>query len=156
MSCKTKHQRRVAKFMKLAGQEVPKTPTIPDAKTRELRAMLILEEALETVAALGFGACVHWEQHSDETPKHDITLDELAKPDIVEVVDGCCDISVVTMGTLLSFGVSDRKFLEEVDRSNMRKFGPGSYRREDGKWMKPPLWEAPDILTLLKEQGYNG
>jgi len=39
--------------MQQAGQETPSKPTIPDEATRLLRARLILEEALETISALG-------------------------------------------------------------------------------------------------------
>jgi predicted HAD superfamily Cof-like phosphohydrolase len=68
----------------------------------------------------------------------------------VEVVDGCADISVVTIGTLIAFGVDDETVLEEVDASNLRKFEPGSYRREDGKWIKPPSWTPPDIEGAIE------
>jgi len=70
--------------------------------------------------------------------------------DVEGVVDGCADISVVTIGTLIAFGVDDEPVLEEVDSANLRKFGPGGYRREDGKWMKPPDWTAPDIGGAIK------
>ncbi|RME85522.1 MAG: hypothetical protein D6785_04320, partial [Planctomycetota bacterium] len=51
---KSPHQKRVEEFMRLAGQEIPEVPTLPDEKTRLLRSKLILEEALETIHALGF------------------------------------------------------------------------------------------------------
>lgn len=141
----TPHYQRVKDFMQKVGQDTPEGAVIPDAKIRILRAKLILEEALETVEALG--VTVH---HSG----HQITEEglEYAAPnpvDLKEVVDGCADISVVTIGTLIAFGVDDEPVLEEVDASNLRKFGPGSYRREDGKWMKPPNWTPPDIMAAV-------
>ena len=51
---KTNHQLRIESFMKLAGQELPQSPVVPDIKIRQLRAALILEEAFETIDALGF------------------------------------------------------------------------------------------------------
>ena len=71
------------------------------------------------------------------------------KVDVEGVVDGCADISVVTIGTLIAFGVDDEPVLEEVDSANLRKFAPGSYRRDDGKWMKPPNWTAPNIMGAV-------
>ncbi|MCB0720247.1 MAG: hypothetical protein KDD65_17500 [Bacteroidetes bacterium] len=148
----TPHFKRVREFMQKAGQETPSAVTIPDADTRVLRAKLILEEALETVTALG--VTVRLSDGSDGTLGRGSVLDFEAtdEPDLEEIVDGCADISVVTVGTLIAFGVDDEPILEEVDRANLRKFAEGSYRREDGKWMKPPGWTKPDILGVIEAQ----
>jgi len=39
-----------------------------------------------------------------------------------------------------------------VDENNLTKFGPGSYKREDGKWMKPPDFVGPDLSYLTEPQ----
>lgn len=141
------HQQRIDAFMRLAGQETPLTPTIPLLAVRQLRANLILEEAIETIKGLGFNV---------EATSRGGKLEclEAFVPDIVEVVDGCADVSVVTIGTLSAFGVSATPILEVVDGANLDKFGPGSYRRADGKWIKPPDFKPADILALLRAQGY--
>lgn len=133
---KSAHQDRVEEFMRLAGQDVPSKPTIPDAETRLLRAKLIFEEAIETIEALGF-AVIH---QGGET-----TFDDVYGPNMVEVADGCADIKVVTTGTLSAFGLPDVELQKMIDEANLRKFGPGGHRRDDGKWIKPPDWKAPDI-----------
>ena len=127
-----------------------------DERTRLLRAKLILEEAIETIRAMG----VEVRLRSADGQAGVVTVDphELAfaisdEADLEGVVDGCADISVVTIGTLIAFGVDDEPILEEVDRANLRKFGPGSYERDDGKWIKPPDWTPPDILGVLERQG---
>lgn len=148
---KTIHQARVAKFMQLAGQELPTSPMIPDANTRLLRARLILEEAFETVRALGFQPMVERYKIDADT----VELDPIP-PDLIQIADGCADISVVTVGTLLACGIQDEPLLAAVDRSNLEKFAPGATRRADGKWLKPPDWKAPDIASVLKEQGWEG
>jgi len=146
---KTEHQTRVEAFMKLAGQAVPTCPIIPSLEVRWLRANLILEEALETIEGLGFSLRM-------KPFDNEFELQETLTPDIVEVVDGCADISVVTTGTLSAFGVADIPILETVDAANLRKFEPGSYRREsDGKWMKPPGFLPPDIMQELVKQGFK-
>jgi predicted HAD superfamily Cof-like phosphohydrolase len=71
---------------------------------------------------------------------------------MVEIVDGCADVIVVTTGTLSACGVADSAVQNEVDQANLRKFGPGSYKREDGKWMKPPDFRPPDIEAVLAAQ----
>jgi predicted HAD superfamily Cof-like phosphohydrolase len=144
----TPHYERVKDFMQRVGQPTPERLTIPDERTRVLRAKLILEEALETVRALG----VHVRTGGDDGVVLDdetMIFEAGGEVDLIEVVDGCADISVVTIGTLISIGVDDEPVLEEVDSSNLRKFEPGSYRREDGKWMKPPGWTPPDIKAAI-------
>lgn len=47
------------------------------------------------------------------------------------------------------------KILEEVDASNLAKFGPGGRRREDGKWLKPDDWQPPRIQEVLAEVGFE-
>ena len=137
-----------------AGQQTPAQPTTPDASIRILRAKLILEEALETVEALGVDVRA---SHSSGTSVSlvndpDLIFEAISEPDLEGVVDGCADISVVTIGTLIAFGIDDEPILEEVDSANLRKFAKGSYVRDDGKWMKPPDWRPPDILGVVENQ----
>lgn len=136
---KSFHQKRVEKFMGLAQQELPLSPTIPSHEVLRLRAKLILEEALETVQALGFEADVVFHGDFVRPPQN-----------LVGILDGCADLSVVTIGTLSACGVPDIELLELVDANNLAKFGPGGYRRDDGKWIKPPGHKAPDIAGLLE------
>lgn len=143
----TPHYDRIKTFMQQAGQETPARPVEPDENTRILRAKLILEEALETVEALGVKVTFN----EDGQP---IAFEPGGKFNMEEVVDGCADISVVTIGTLIALGVDDEPILEEVDAANLRKFGPGGRRRADGKWLKPPDWTPPDLMARLKAQGY--
>lgn len=142
--------------MQKVGQATPSSPVVPDEKTRLLRAKLILEEAIETIRAMGVG--VRLRDTGGQGGVVTVDPEELSfyidgEVDLEEVVDGCADISVVTIGTLIAFGVDDEPVLEEVDQANLRKFGPGSYEREDGKWIKPPGWTPPDILGVLERQG---
>lgn len=173
------HQRRIEEFMRLAGQDVPDEPKVPDRDTRILRAELILEEALETISALGIGVRVECDVKGQEI-RHKHSLDYTMGPvNMVEVADGCADVSVVTMGTLSAFGIDAEPVLEMVDQHNLQKFstccptcgdegmrstGPSSvhrwcpqckqeysigYRRTDGKWIKPKWLEPPDILGAI-------
>ena len=148
--CKSKHQKSVESFMKQAGQEVPDLPTVPDPETCKLRAKLILEEALETIEALGVKVQVNHNLLENSEKVSPWEFHTVSEPDIAEVLDGCADLSVVTIGTLSAFGMPDLPVLNMVDQSNLEKFEEGSYRREDGKWMKPPTWKAPDFMYLWK------
>lgn len=148
----SKHQERVAEFMRLAGQETPNKPCLPSLKVRELRAKLILEEALETIEALGFSVRIDngTEYDTDVVISDNMYFDESFTPNLEEIIDGCCDISVVTQGTLIACGIPDDPFLEEVDNNNLAKFGSGHSRREDGKLIKPPNHKPPRIKEILK------
>ena len=146
----TPHYNRVKTFMQKVGQDTPEIATIPDEKIRILRAKLILEEALETVDALGVSVEIEGTPLTEEGLRYSAP----GEVDLKEVVDGCADISVVTIGTLISFGIDDEPVLQEVDASNLRKFSEGSYRRDDGKWMKPPGWTPPDIMAAI-DNGYG-
>lgn len=151
---RTEHQQRVYHFMVKAGQETPDTPCIPDEKTRLLRAKLIFEEAMETIQALG----VIIRPKGDPDPVWEYPVfetdykGERLQPNLIEIADGCADLSVVAMGTLIACGIQDKELLEEVDRSNLDKFRGDAHRAEDGKWVKPSDWKAPDIKGVLNRQ----
>lgn len=175
------HQQRVDQFMRRAGQDVPNAPTVPDKEIRLFRAKLILEEALETITrGLGVEVLVHY--HADDEGSEvlsipidensittrpeghrddhgDVSLTAKYQPNVEELVDGCADLSVVTVGTLTAFGIDDRPLLEEVDAANLRKFGPGGYRSDGtdgnpvGKWIKPKDWQPPNIDGAIKASG---
>lgn len=160
----TEHAQRIRAFMEKAGQECPVNPTLPGAEVRLLRARLILEEAFETIEALGVSVAIG--QQPGDFPSNIIPISKWlrsgcklcyeappgAEPNLVEIVDGCCDLSVVTVGCLIACGVSDASVLKEVDENNLAKFGPGGYRDDGGKWIKPADHKPPDIQKVLDEQ----
>lgn len=159
MSDKTKHQKRVEMLMHAAKQALPQQPMLPDIGVRKLRASIILEEALETVRALGFAPMVQIPGNGGrvEAKIGDIEFSpHKHEADLIKIVDGCADVSVVTIGTLSACGVSDKAVLEAVDKNNLGKFGPGHSYREDGKLIKPPGYKPPDFAEVLREQGWKG
>ena len=91
----------------------------------ELRIRLIEEEAAEFAVAARAG-------------------------DVVGAIDALCDLIYVTYGAAVSLGVDLEPFFDEVHRSNMAKVG--GTRRPDGKWMKPPGWQPPDLARILRER----
>lgn len=112
-------QIRVQQWMKAFGQDCPTQPIIPPLEIRKLRAKLILEEALETINALGFRLIcerklttlgltredynsmfqlVSWQM--------DLDLNRLSiiEPNLIDIIDGCEDLKVVIEGTLVACG----------------------------------------------------
>lgn len=144
---KTPHQKRVEQFMKLAKQNVPEKPTLPSDEVCRLRASLILEEALETIDALG---CEVIAERTFQVSKANVAVVNVKQANLEEICDGCADISVVTVGTLSACGVDDKGLLELVDKNNLDKFGEGHSFRPDGKLIKPPDHKPPDIKAYLE------
>jgi len=142
------HQQRVRAFMQGARQECPEKPGLPSLQIRRLRASLILEEALETVQALGFKATVN-------SYRLGHIVDLVPEPtwaDLVGIVDGCCDTIVVTTGTLIACGVTDEAPQLLVDKNNLDKLGPGHSFRPDGKLVKPVGHQKPKLDEEIERQ----
>lgn len=81
-------------------------------------------------------------------------LDELndgyLEGDLVKVADALADCIYVLAGTALAHGIPIDAVLAEVHRSNMTKTAG---TRQDGKLMKGPGYEPPDIAGVLKRAG---
>jgi predicted HAD superfamily Cof-like phosphohydrolase len=115
---------------------------MPDQQQRLLCAKLILEEALETINALGCYVT------TDATGgKLEVGLDP-DEPTLVldDIIDGCCDTMVVTLGTLVACGVPDSPHMQEVLECNLAKFpgGIATVDKKTGKYLKPEGWKGPD------------
>lgn len=111
-----------------------------ELETLALRKELIKEEFNETIEAI------------DNAGVELITEDKIAPATLAKIADGALDLTWVCLGTLHNLGVDPVPIWEEIKRTNMAKFGPGSWRREDGKLMKPPGWTPPDVAGLISKQ----
>lgn len=151
---KSKHQKRVELFHKAAGQTDMPYPSLPPKEILLLRAKLIFEEAMETIEALGCHLVTIGARDDGVILQNcDIEIETgIFEPDLEKIADGCGDLSVVNSGTMLACGIDDTELLEEIDANNLAKFGPGGYRRDDGKWVKPPDHQPPDIKGILDRQ----
>lgn len=126
----------------------------PDLRDNELRAKLILEEAVETAAALGFAvkAAMYYTPQLeafkfDERNKVAEFEKSYGLPDILDAIDGLADLLYVTFGSAVAWGIDLDPFFAEVHRANMDKLaGP---KREDGKQLKPEGWKPPNIEKYL-------
>lgn len=162
------HYDRIREFMvtlsharELASKtyhELPDRVSMPSSEIRVLRAKLIFEEALETIRK-GLGVSVHLKSRNGDAVVEAISDNAgfvaNSKPNLVEIADGCADVSVVTIGTLIACGIPDVLLLALVDDNNLGKFGPGHYIRDDGKLIKAPDHKPPDVAGLLKELAWK-
>lgn len=74
--------------------------------------------------------------------------------DIEKAADGLADLIYVCLGAAVAWGIDLDPIFAEVHRTNMAK--EGGPKRGDGKLLKPPGWQPPDIARLLREQGWTG
>ena len=137
----------VSEFHKTFNAPILETPQIPSTERCNLRVSLMQEELNEIKEAI-------------------------ENNDLVEVVDGLCDLMYVLSGSILEFGLGD-KFVElfnEVQRSNMSKAcdtqqealmtlshykkkdgTEGYYKKINGKWL---VYRASDD-KVLKSINYS-
>jgi len=121
-------QQGVFDFHERYGCELRETPGLPDAQGLLLRMSLIVEEAAEAMTAC-------------------------RNRDMVNICDALCDILYVTYGTAVAIGVDLEPLYAEVQRSNMTKDGGGA--DSGGKIIKGPNFSPPDLVSKLKEQGWE-
>lgn len=138
-------QQAVDDFMRLAGQYSGlDKPGIPDLESRKLRFRLIHEELKEFADASGFRVMLDT----------DISLSG-EEPSVVAAADAIADLLYVVYGTAVAWGINIEEIFIAVHEANMRKFDTG-HAREDGKWIKGPDWQPPDLVRILNEQGWQG
>ena len=132
-------QDKVTEWMSVFGQETPDKPMMPSLEVRKLRAKLILEEALETIEALG----VHVElkqafYHGDNNcSKEKIEIEDVEfyvhanmRASIDKIADGIADSLVVQLGTAVACGIDIKPIFDEVMRSNWSKAWTGHELKE--------------------------
>jgi len=121
----TDEQAMVEEFHKKFDILVHTSPTDASEDTRRLRIRLIQEEFDELKESMMEG-----------------NLAALAKE--------MADLLYVVYGTAVSYGIDMEPVFREVHRSNLSKVG--GYKREDGKWVKPPTYSPAKIEPLLAMQ----
>lgn len=158
------HTQLVAAFNSLAKQPAPANIEIPSADKRILRAKLIFEEAMEVIEALGVDVEVESHLLTDRATYkrsvHDgiVYFKDNENVKVDQVAKECCDLRVVTTGTLVAFGIPDTYVLQNlVDTNNLLKFrtDKDGHLNEYGKWVKPTDHPSPKIKEFLKHYGYN-
>src|SRR3990167_3027699 len=146
-------QAKVEEFITKMGRPLPKRPCAASERLRLLWSRLLLEEGLELISGAGVtvtGAC---DGEYVSIDREDFEAD--GEVDMVEFADGVGDVPYVLIGFASLMGVTVDPILHEVCDNNLLKFGPGHSIREDGKLIKPPNHPRPDILGVLRRQGYQ-
>jgi predicted HAD superfamily Cof-like phosphohydrolase len=116
--------------------------TDPDHALVRLRAKLIVEESIETVAGMLNVGDLDEVKKSIAEACADVDNGEVLF-DIEQVADGLADLIYVCVGAALSFGIPLERVWAEVQRANCAKVG--GPKRADGKQGKPEGWVGPRV-----------
>lgn len=122
-------QYKVRQFMlEVKELDLPRQPAIPSEDIRLLCDSLMGEELEEL-------------------------CDAMRAKDLVGIADGLADLLYVVYYTANAYGLVMQPIFDEVHRSNMTK--KGGAKREDGKQLKSPSYEPPNLEPLIKAQQYR-
>lgn len=127
----------------------------PMAAKIKFRAGLILEECLETLLKGGGLKLIIRGRSEEVTLTQDTDVKWIMAShdqfDPVEWYDGCMDMIVVILGSLVEFGMPDEPGMEMVNQNNLSKLREGATVRGDGKLIKPPDFVKPDFKQLIQD-----
>ena len=118
-------QKMVQEFHNQFDIHIAATPSAPDESTQILRNRLIQEEFEEFQEAM-------------------------ESKDLSAMAKELADLLYVVYGTAVSLGIDMEPVFKEVHRSNMSKVG--GYKREDGKWVKPPTYSPASLDAIISTQ----
>lgn len=147
----TQEQQRVRDWMKAFGQDCPTQPTIPSLEIRKLRAKLILEEALETIKGLGLDVYDEMYDSHLTSANNSFRFEEGVgglQPNLIDIIDGCEDLKVVTEGTLVACGCTPEN-LGEYGESEDLHFNE-VMRANEGK-----LWTEVEVMKAKPNKEYT-
>ena len=139
---------RVREFMEAFGHPVYDEPElIDDTLWEAMRLELIREEFCELLDSLGYEDAANSVRAVYLNPDEDYR----DKRDLVGAADALGDLEYVVNGMALGMGIPLPEVVEEIHRSNMTKLGEDGkpIYREDGKILKGPTYEQPDLNKVL-------
>lgn len=125
----TDEQSMVEEFHRKFDILVQASPTEASEDTKRLRIRLIQEE-------------------------FDELKESMAEGNLAALAKEMADLLYVVYGTAVSYGIDMEPVFREVHRSNLSKVG--GYKREDGKWVKPPTYSPASIEPIIDAQVDGG
>lgn len=157
----------VAKFMTTVKQwdgestlSFPKPKDDTELATYKLRLKLTLEETFEVFEAV-LAPEVYEATFAPIIAKINAEIEALTMDDMeikpIDLLDSFADQDYVNVGWANIMGMDLETAFLEVQRSNMTKLDKDGQPifREDGKLLKSPLYEAPDLVTVYNTTSFK-
>jgi predicted HAD superfamily Cof-like phosphohydrolase len=120
----------IKNLMNLFQQPVRTTPTVRVSEQEaHLRYVLVHEESNELLTAI-------------------------KENNLEKIADGIVDTIVVTLGAACTYGIDVQPIWDEIHKTNLLK-STGPINPVTGKKQKPEGWKPPEVVRLLKEQGWD-
>ena len=140
-------------------EAVPRAGPRPALQVRLSASVASLVEEFH----LAFGLPVSAGPNSDVPPelvrlRQDLIGEEVSElcramdeRDLISIAQELADVAYVLYGTALTYGIDLDAAVAEVHRSNLTKLDAGGKPsiRNDGKVLKGPAYEPPDLTTVL-------
>lgn len=122
--------KQVNEFMEVFKRDIKTSPALIPQEAAAMRYKLMNEENEEYAVAVKNG-------------------------DLVEIADALGDMLYILCGTMIEHGMQDKieEIFDEIHRSNMTKldYDGKPILRDDGKILKGPAYEKPNINQILKK-----
>ena len=141
--------KKVATFIKLAGQKISKDLITGDPATRELGAQLLLSETLEyVIKGLGVIPVVDGTAISDPNA---LKYKAVNKPDKVEMIDGLADVAYTMYWNALRLGIPLEEAHELVCDNNLEKFVRLDAWNDGARALERSEWDCGKSIDWPKE-----
>lgn len=154
---KTSNAQKVYKFASEAGDILPKTPVVMNMEEIKFICQMVISELTELAQTvlnkeevLDFmHKCIGKDfndQYKKPVNNHEI---------IAEQADALVDAIYYIYHTAATKGINLDKLFDIVHEANMnKKFPDGTFhkRESDGKIIKPPNWQSPNITAGIADQ----
>ena len=134
------NQQKVLEFQRAAGRECNPHPTIPAQAEIMIATHNIKEESQELL------------QELDSILSKQRKMANFTRTDLESLAKEMADVLYVVYGAAVQFGIPLDRVFHEVCNSNMSKLVNGKFQyREDGKVLKGPNYQKPDLSILWEE-----
>jgi predicted HAD superfamily Cof-like phosphohydrolase len=151
----------VKEFTEGTGNLCPTSPSVMSKEQTFFLSKMILDEVMEFMACVcgpeeSKSVLKSFINESKDIPQEDYTNDDnFNSQQISDQGDALVDSYYYSLNAACKAGIDLSSIFKVVHKANMDKKDPktGKFiKREDGKILKPPNWQPPDIVAEIKRQ----
>lgn len=155
----------VREFNQAAQQACPDRPEAMCKRDVEFLVKMMLDEMMELMATVHYpddakNVMIDMIENSKDIPKTEYPDTQEGKIDkIADQADALVDAYYYSLNAACKRGINISKVFQIVHAANMAKMDPTTgmfIKREDGKILKPPGWQPPDVRGEILRQSLEG